>query len=330
MRMPIRALLLALLVAAPSSVFAQTVAPPLVLEAKIPLGAVGGRIDHLAVDLKRKRLLVAELGNDSLGVVDLAAGRTIATRGGFSEPQGVGYEPSSDTIYLANAGDGSVRLLKGDDFAPLGRIELGADADNVRIDTAHGRVLVGHSPGGLASIDAARRAKVADIRLPAHPESFQLAENSRLAFLNVPDARQIVIADLASGMLRAVPTGDLRANFPMAIDAAAQRVLVAFRSPPVLAALTIPDGQMTARLPICGDADDVFVDAKRHRIYVSCGAGVVDVIEPTPSGYARVARVPTASGARTSLFVADLDRLYVAVPARWTEAASIWVFRPAP
>ena len=45
---------------------------PLQLEAKIPLGDVRGRIDHMAVDLKRQRLFVAELGNDSVGVVDLA------------------------------------------------------------------------------------------------------------------------------------------------------------------------------------------------------------------------------------------------------------------
>ena len=41
---------------------------PLQLEAKILLGDVRGRIDHMAVDLKRQRLFVAELGNDSVGV----------------------------------------------------------------------------------------------------------------------------------------------------------------------------------------------------------------------------------------------------------------------
>src|SRR6476619_6814082 len=37
-------------------------APPLSLEFKIPLGHVAGRIDHMAVDLARRRLFVAELG----------------------------------------------------------------------------------------------------------------------------------------------------------------------------------------------------------------------------------------------------------------------------
>ena len=81
--------------------------------AKIPLGEVSGRIDHLAVDLKRQRLFVAELGNNSLGVVDLAAGKMLRTIGGMSEPQGVAYVPFADSIYVANGGDGSVRVLGG-------------------------------------------------------------------------------------------------------------------------------------------------------------------------------------------------------------------------
>ncbi len=240
----------------------------------------------------------------------------------------MGYEASTDTIYVVNAGDGSVHVLRGEDFAPLGRIELGSDADNVRVDAAHRRVLVGHGKGALAIIDAASRAKIGDIRLPAHPEAFQLIENGTAAVVNLPDARQIDIADLAGGTLRRIPTGGLAANFPMAIDRAAHRALIAFRSPPLLAAYTIPDGRLAARLPICGDADDVFVGAKRHRIYVSCGAGVVDVLEPAEDGYRRLAEVASAGGARTSLFVPELDRLFVAAPAGWSEPAAIWVFRP--
>src|SRR6202048_208894 len=106
-------------------------AEPLVLESKIPLGGVKGRIDHLAVDAARQRLYVAELGNNSVGVVDLKDGRLLRTLHGFREPQGIAYEPSSDTIYVANAGDGSVRLLHGEDLTPTGAIELGEGADNI-------------------------------------------------------------------------------------------------------------------------------------------------------------------------------------------------------
>ena len=116
----------------------------------------------------------------------------------------------------------------------------------------------------------------------------------------------------------------------MAIDGDAHRVLVVFRSPPTLMALSSQDGRIVAKIETCSDADDVFVDPRRRRVYVSCGEGVIDVLEQRDAEYRRLARVPTVSGARTSLFVPELDRLFVAVRAKSNEPAAIWVFRPAP
>ena len=320
-----RGFALALLIAGPVPAVAQT---PLALEAKIPLGQVGGRIDHLAVDLNRQRLLVAELGNNSVGVVDLAGVKLLRTLFGFSEPQGLGYEPGTDTVFVANGGDGSVSVLRGKDYAALGRIELGDDADNVRIDAARNRVLVGYGKGSLALIDPAVLAKIADIRLDGHPEGFQL--DAGRVYVNIPDSRSIAVLDLSAGaVVGALPTEGHRANFPMAIDTAARRVLSVFRSPPRLLVLSAEDGATLADKEVCGDADDLFVDAKRRRVYVSCGIGAVDVLEERAGSYRRLARVSTAPGARTSLFVPELDRLFVAVRAGGGEPAAIWVFRPS-
>jgi DNA-binding beta-propeller fold protein YncE len=314
---------------APASVMTQTVGAPLVLETKIPLGEVSGRIDHLGIDVKRQRLFVAELGNDSLGVVDLA-GRKARTIGGFSEPQGVAYVPFADSVYVANGGDGSVRVLRGGDLAPIGRIELGDDADNVRVDAVRHKVLVGYGKGALAVIDPAARTKAADISLKGHPESFQIEETGNRIFVNVPEAREVTVVDLAARGTRSLATEGPGSNFPMAIDPDGQQVLVVFRSPTTLMALSNPNGRVTTKVATCSDADDVFVDAKRRRVYVSCGEGVVDVFAADAAGYRRLAQVLTISGARTSLFVPEFDRLYVAARARSNEPAAIWVFRPAP
>jgi DNA-binding beta-propeller fold protein YncE len=137
---------------------------PLQLEAKIPLDDVKCRIDHMAIDLDRQRLFVAELGNDSVGIVDLSASKVSGRIRGFKEPQGVGYIPSTDTLYVANAGDGSVRLFKGQDLKEAKRLELGDDADNVRVDSAGNRVIVGYGKGALAIIDAQENRKITEIR----------------------------------------------------------------------------------------------------------------------------------------------------------------------
>jgi DNA-binding beta-propeller fold protein YncE len=305
--------------------------PALILEGKVPIGKVSGRIDHLAIDLGRQRLFVAELGNDTVGVVDLRVMALLRRLDGFREPQGIGFVRSTDEVYVANAGDGSVRILAGEDLSPRGRIELGDDADNVRIDASASRVFVGYGKGALAVIDAPSYRKVADLPLKGHPESFQLDPTTGRAFANVPDAGHVAVMDIASGrQLAAWQVPGLRANFPMATDNDGGQVFVAFRRPARLAVFASRDGTVVSNLDLCDDADDVFFDARRHRLYVSCGAGAVDVFERSAQGWAHSGRIPTVSGARTALFVPELDRLYVAVRASGREPAAVWVFRPAP
>jgi hypothetical protein len=303
---------------------------PLALEAKIALGKVSGRIDHLAIDLEHQRLFVAELGNDSLGVVDLKSRTLLRTITGLRAPQGVGYVASTDTVYVANAKDGAVVMFHGAALVPSGRLDLKDDADNIRVDTAANRVYIGYGSGALAVIDAATQAKLADIPLQAHPEGFQLDPASSRIYVNVPEARQVAVADRAAGkQIAAWQVPGASANFPMAIDPDGKRLLSVFRHPPRLVAWAAADGTVAANVATCGDADDVFVDAKRKRVYVSCGEGYIETFAADGAGYASIGRVPTASGARTSLFVPVLDRLYLAVRATGSEPAAIWVFRPA-
>jgi DNA-binding beta-propeller fold protein YncE len=301
------------------------------VESKIPLGDVRGRIDHLAIDLNRQRLYVAELGNDTVGVVDLKDRKLVRVLTGFREPQGIGYVASTDTVYVANAGDGSVRLFQGADLTPIGQIALGDDADNIRVDDAAHRVFVGYGSGALAVIDATSRTKVADIALKAHPESFQLEGGGPHIFVNVPDAHEIALVDRSTNkQIAGWPTRDLRANFPMALDETRGHLLAVFRHPARVGVFREADGTPLTVLETCADSDDVFVDSKRHRVYVSCGEGFVDVLREQGNGYAQIAHLATVSGARTALFVPAIDRFVLAVRATATEPAAIWVFRPLP
>jgi len=304
-------------------------AEPMTVEARIPLGQVRGRIDHLAIDLARKRLFVAELGNNSVSVVDLA-GRKVSKRlSGLKEPQGVGYVPETDTLYIANAGDGSVRFFQGEGLPPSGRIELGEDADNIRVDSATGRVYIGFGNGAIAILDTVSRRKIGEIKLKAHPESFQLDPAGTKIWVNVPEGGQVAVLDRAAGkQVGTWPLKEARSNFPMAIDHDNRQVVIVARQPSRIIAFNEENGTIAAQSDTCADADDVFVDSRRKRVYVSCGEGFVDVFEKQPSAFQRLDRVRTVSGARTSLFVSDLDRLFLAVRASGGEPAAIWILRP--
>jgi hypothetical protein len=304
--------------------------PPLVLESKIPLGDVEGRIDHMALDPERGRLFVAELGNDTVAVVSLSDLKVIHVIDNLKEPQGVGYLASNDTLYVANGGDGTVQMYAGVDYSRRGRLDLKNDADNIRVDVNANQVFVGYGSGAIAVIDPATGRQAGNAALKGHPESFQLSRDGKRIFVNVPTIRAVAVIDRAASKQVAQWNLRYQGNFPMTLDEPNQRVLVAFRNPPRLSAYAMADGAPVATTEICGDADDVFVDAKRSRVYVSCGEGVLDILESRDTGYVRLARIPTEPGARTALFSSERDRLFVAVRASPVEPAGIWIFRPDP
>jgi hypothetical protein len=305
-------------------------AAPLVLERTIVLKDVVGRIDHLAVDPAHGRLFVAELGNGSVEAVDLKSGAVLGRVDGLHEPQGLAYLPARDELVVASGGDGSVRFFRAADLAPVGSLVLGGDADNVRVDAPTGHVVVGYGSGALAVIDPATRRVLVKAALPAHPEGFQL--EGSWAYVNVPGGRGIHVLDVATGRELAIwPNGWLNANYSLALDPPAALIAVVYRFPPMLAILDVGAGARRQAAATCADADDVFFDHKRRRIYVICGSGAVDVFEAATKDYAHLARIPSRDGARTGFFAPQLDRLFVAARARGeARDAAILVFRPAP
>ena len=300
------------------------------LERTIALHNVSGRIDHLAVDVPHQGLFVAELGNGSVDRVDLSSGDTRRI-GGLKEPQGLAYLPDRDELVVASAGDGTVRFFDASSLTPIGSIALGDDADNLRVDPKTGQVVVGYGSGALAILDPVRREVVRTIALAAHPEGFQIDGASRKAFVNVPDAHKIAVLDLDSGRVLANWRAAHLANFPMALGRDSGIVGLVYRIPARLVTLEAASGAAKADLPTCDDADDLFFDDKRRRIYVSCGSGAIDVFEQADGRYVASAHIETRPGARTSLFVPALDRLFVAARAgSGGQDAAILVYRPAP
>jgi DNA-binding beta-propeller fold protein YncE len=299
----------------------------LALERKINLGKASGRIDHMAIDLARKRLFVSELGNNSIAVIDLQSDRLIRQIDGLHEPQGIGYSSKTDVAAVASAGDGNVRLFKGDDLTPAGTIELGDDADNIRSDEG-GRLVVGYGSGGLATLDVAMAKKIVDIGLPTHPEGFQIDPKRSRIYVNLPTAHQIGVVDSSSGKITAKWGPWLAVgNFPMALDGKGGRIFSGYRWPASVVAISTATGQVLNKVNTCGDADDISYDGPRKRLYVSCGDGHVAVFDAA-SGLTETSRISTREGARTSLFVPELDRLFVAIPMSGNRLAEIWVYAP--
>jgi DNA-binding beta-propeller fold protein YncE len=306
--------------------------PSLRMVQTIPLPHVEGRIDHLAVDLKGQRLFIAALGNNTVEVLDLRAGNRIRSITGLHEPQGIGFIPEFNKLFVANGKNGACDVFDGSSLGRVKGIKLSDDADNIRYDAANQRVYVGYGSGALGSVDVATGEQIGEIKLKGHPESFQLEKSGQRIFVNIPTAQQIAVVDREKrAVIAAWPTGDATANYPMALDETHHRLFVGFRKPAKLAVFDTESGKNVANLDSVGDADDIFYDNSRQRIYVSGGEGFINVFDQTsPDNYTPRVKIPTAAGARTSLFVAELNRLYLAVPHRGSQRAEVRVYQALP
>ncbi len=147
-------------------------------------------------------------------------------------------------------------------------------------------------------------------------------------YVNVPKARQIAVVDRGSGKVEATwRLTDAAQNFPMALDERENRLFVVTRLPARLLVYETGSGNRVAQVPVCGDADDLFLDDARQQLYVVCGEGQIDVVRGSGEQYAVAEHVPTAPGARTGLFVPSLSTLFIAVPARGGSVAEIRAYK---
>jgi DNA-binding beta-propeller fold protein YncE len=297
------------------------------LKSRIDLPDVNGRIDHFSADLKGQRLFMAALGNHTVEVLDLLSGKRIQSIPGLAEPQGVYYDPATNRLFVACATDGTTKVFDGNTYQLLETIKLSGDADNIRYDARGRRVIVGYGDGALAFLDSSGK-KTGEIALNAHPESFQLEKSGTRVFVNVPDKKEVQVADLAKNALIAKwPVTSALRNYPMTFDEAHHRLLIGCRAPARMLVIDTDTGKQTASVEIVGDTDDMFYDASRSRVYVIGGQGFVDVFEQKdPDHYNRIAHHATAPGARTGLFVPDWGKLFVAAPHRGEQRAEVLVY----
>ena len=301
---------------------------PLTLVRAIELPHVEGRIDHLAYDATTGRLYVAALGNNTVEVLDVKAGTHVRSLPGFREPQGMAVAEEARAVAVANGQGEGLQLLGADDYRSEAVVRLGNDADNVRYDAAAKRLYVGYGNGALAAIDPAAGTLLGQVKLAGHPESFQLERDGSRVFVNVPSAEQIAAVDRTSMTVTSTwPITTARANYPMSLDEANHRLFVGCRRPAKVLVLDTASGKERSSFDIVGDTDDLFYDAARKRLYVSGGDGFIDVVQDEGGNrFSRIAHLATAAGARTSLFVADQGRLYLAVPHRGSQRAEVRVY----
>lgn len=292
----------------------------------IALTGIKGRIDHLDINLENQIVYIATLGNNSLEVVDLKNGKLLHSIKGLDEPQGVVYIPQTKEIMVTNGGNGDCKFFNAQTFENTATIHLSSDADDVRYDSIDQKIYVGYGDGGIAIMDVQKHTKIADVKLPTHPEGFQLDRQLNKLFVNVPGSDQIVVIDLKSLKVTKKWKTEYNANFPMAIDVSDHIIFIGYRHPGKLVAINAVSGKTISTAGLITDIDDLYFDGRTKKIYASGGGGAINIYLFNNSQLTQAANIPTRSGARTSLLVPTLNTFVLAERASGSSTAQLQIF----
>jgi DNA-binding beta-propeller fold protein YncE len=298
------------------SLAGQAHAASLELIQTIVLKGKAGKLDHVALDAKRERLFLANTVNNTLDVVDLKEGKLLKQIKGQTGVQGIAYAPDLDRVFDGLGGGGLCNVFDGDKYDIVKTIKFSGDADNVRYDPASHSIFVAHDEKMLGVIDAKTYALVGDIKLSGSAEGFQIETGRPRLYLCTPSPSQLLVIDTSKKeVVSTYPINAASNGHPLVIDEANKRVFVGCRKEPMVVVLDSETGKEVAKIAIPKDIDDLHYDAKRKKLYASCGEGFLVVIRQESADKYEVAeKIETAKQAKTSLFAPEANRLYLAVP----------------
>jgi DNA-binding beta-propeller fold protein YncE len=315
---------------------------PLRLVQTIPMPNVKGRIDHMDIDVKGKRLFVAGLENGSLEVVDLQAGKWLRSIPGFKKTQGIAYVSSLNKVFVASGDDGMLRVFRGDSLDLLDAIKLDLGPNRVAYDPHSQLLYVGYGGkdagkdyGEVGIIDAKTDKHLGDVKVEAHPSELLLDQSGKTLFVFVSIASKVQVLDTKKREVVSTWPLSSQRNGDGALDEKKHRLFVGTRTPPQMLVMNSQTGKEVANLPTVEGMDGVYFDPRLKRIYISGGrdydVGYVFAYQQKDSDrYETLGKIPTKSGAGTSFWCPELNRYYVAAPAHDNEDAAILVFEPQP
>jgi DNA-binding beta-propeller fold protein YncE len=281
----------------------------------IPLKGKPGGLDHLALDAKRDRLLVANKANNTLDVVDLKAGTLLKQVPNQTGIQGIAYAPEVDRVYVGLDTNGLCNVFDAENYKAVKTISFKEDADNVRYNPKTGLVYVAHAPNALGVVSAKTNIQKADVKLPGPAEAFVLETGRPRGYIACPGPSQVIVFDTDKNeVITSYPVKAASAAHPIALDEAAHRVYVGCRKEPKVVILDTESGKEIGDVTIPGDIDDLFLDTTKKKLYATCGEGFVAVLKVDGDKVEVIDKIPTAKGAKTCFYVPETGKLYLGVP----------------
>ena len=336
---PLRVFGIALILLLPCGLALAGSESGLALTQTIPLPDVDGRLDHFAIDLKGRRAFLAALAKNTIEVIDLNAGRVIKTLPGFAKPQGVCFVPEFNRLYIATGLDGALTTLDATTLSVQRTAHVSLGADAIGYDPRTRLLYVGsgggdanEATGDLTVFSAKDGVQVAALSTDAHAGGSLVEMRGEHLYVLVPEKAQVLVLDRRTHAPLAKWTiQDIQKIVALDLDEKDHRLFLGVRTPASIVVLDSTSGAVMTSIPTVGTLDGLAYDRARRRIYTTGGEGFIDVTQQIDADhYERVARIPSGPNARTSLFVPEWHRLYVAVPRDKQRGAELRAYDTAP
>lgn len=286
-----------------------------------------GDFEHFAADVKGNRLFLIAEDHKTVEVLNIRTGARIHTITGFGQPHAVEYLPGPNTLIVTEGDEesGAVELVSGSTYKILDKIKLPTDVDGGVYNPVNEYYYVesgGQGQGAkthlLSIIDTQNFKRIGDITLPGtKSEAMAINHSGEKLYINLRDPDEIGVIDLQTRQLVARwPIPDAKSENALVLDEPNHRLFSATHTPPKLFVFDIDSGKVVASLPCAENTDDMGYDPNRKRIFIT-GDGSTSVFRQLDADhYEKIAEVPTGYRARTSIFVPELNRLYIAVASR--------------
>ena len=294
---------------------------PLKLVATTPMPGFTGDFDHFGLDLKGNRLFLAAEDKKTVEVFDLRTGARIHTIEGFGHPLTMAYLPESDRLVVTNGDTDDVALVDCKEYKIINTLKLGKGVDHSALNPVDRYLYVenGAAPDGkshsLAIIDTKAFKIVGEIPGLSGDsnEGMVIDRAGKKLYVNLTGSDEVGVIDLTTRQIIAKwPLPDVHVAHAIALDEPHHRLFTATRKPPQFIVYNTDNGKVVASLPCVGVNSDMSLDVARKRIYVT-GSDTASVFAQRDADhYEHIAEVPTAFRAKSSIFVPQLNRLYIA------------------
>jgi DNA-binding beta-propeller fold protein YncE len=294
---------------------------PLKLVATTPMPGFTGDFDHFGLDLKGNRLFLAAEDQKTVEVFNLRTGARVHSIEGFAHPLTMAYLAESDRLVVTEGDIDSLELVDCKTYKIIKTLKLSKNVDHGVLDpvTKYFYVESGATPDGkthvLSIVDTNSFQVVGQIPGLSGDsnEGMVIDAQAKKLYVNLTGSDEVGVIDLNTRQIVARwPLPDVHVAHAIALDKARHRLFTATRKPPQFVVFNTDTGKVVVSLPCVGVNSDMSMDVARKRIYVT-GSDTASVFAQRDADhYEHIAEVPTAYRAKSSIFVPELKRLYIA------------------